>query len=52
MTLGLRYVSLDEESFAAALSRFEIGCSVVAFDGGKALDAKAMSMVATEELRS
>jgi hypothetical protein len=48
----LRYVSFDEESFAIALSRFEIGCSVVALDGGKDLDAKAMSMVATQELRS
>jgi hypothetical protein len=52
LALGLRYVFLDEESFATVFSRFEIGCSAVALDGGKDLDAKAMSMVGTEELRS
>ena len=51
MALGLRYVSLDEESFATALSLFEIGCSAVALDGGKDLDAKAMSMVATQRIK-
>ena len=42
---------MDVESFATALSRLEIGCSVVAFVGeGKALDANATSIDATYEI--